>query len=603
MGAVFAWRGNSLNPRFSWGPKFGIPSASSSGNLPAIVSDGTAIGGSALSLDAGDASTQNRNMNFHGRILGPSTSRKYSVLVRIKLDSATYGGHIGFWLLGVPTSMTPSGFGLGRLSNGDCRTIAGDQLGVNRLNSNFTTSWSPTTAAWLDFLYTIDATLTTNNVKMYVDGSQLGSSLSFNATTHWPDNPADYINNLILGRVSWDVGTTFSRFNEVVIWDEIVNPASVALVGGTGALNGASRTEFVDVPEFDGSSYSDPGEGNVRLGTAYIFAGASKSGTVVVPSLANTKVGVAGDGGVGLYDGSDRWSDPGEDNVLFPIDYKANSLTDNKQGNYVAPPASTDPGEENVRLNTEYTFEGESKVGTLDLPPEEVVKEGYVYDNETKTGVYALISGTPVGGGILKKALNALTSLHSRTATMKRLGSPDIYSPCRIAPSNYFRFLRGPEHTTVKGTEFIIPVDSMLGHYGQSLKFSAVPTQGQFKLKFGTNTTDAFDYDVEAAEIQEALREFEGLQDVVVSGDFAQGFKFAFVGFQLATGMGQVTESTLMASGDAVTATWATSFVPWSEPIKKGDRIQDGSKQWTVDEIIEMHDMGAQVMAYRVRVD
>lgn len=105
---------------------------------------------------------------------------------------------------------------------------------------------------------------------------------------------------------------------------------------------------------------------------------------------------------------------------------------------------------------------------------------------------------------MLSTAFNAILRIHSKAAQLKRLGSPDITSDCRISPSNYFRFLRGPETTTISAKEFIIPVAS-------------------------------------------------------ISGD--------------------------------VTA------------VEKGDRIIEGTNHYTIDEIIEMHDLGGTLMGYRVRCE
>lgn len=57
---------------------------------------------------------------------------------------------------------------------------------------------------------------------------------------------------------------------------------------------------------------------------------------------------------------------------------------------------------------------------------------------------------------MLQGAFNALFIIHSRPAVLKRLGSPDVQTNVRIMPSNYFRFLEGPSHTTIHGREFII---------------------------------------------------------------------------------------------------------------------------------------------------
>ncbi|MGZ6477645.1 MAG: hypothetical protein ACXWQE_00005, partial [Bdellovibrionales bacterium] len=75
-------------------------------------------------------------------------------------------------------------------------------------------------------------------------------------------------------------------------------------------------TSYVDLGAIQ---RSEPAAGDLRSGVDY--------GTLVVPTLANTKTGVAGDGGTGTYDGSDRWSDLGIANARAGTPYKANSLT------------------------------------------------------------------------------------------------------------------------------------------------------------------------------------------------------------------------------------------------------------------------------------
>jgi len=62
---------------------------------------------------------------------------------------------------------------------------------------------------------------------------------------------------------------------------------------------------------------------------------------------------------------------------------------------------------------------------------------------------------------MVREAFNTLTKIHSRSVTLKRLGSPDLSTTCRITPSNYFRNLEGPSHTTIKGREFVISIDSI----------------------------------------------------------------------------------------------------------------------------------------------
>ena len=104
-----------------------------------------------------------------------------------------------------------------------------------------------------------------------------------------------------------------------------------------------------------------PPTADVRLGRQYGPTGSEYTGTLSVPAVGNVLAGFAVDASVGTYatvgassvkvatvfgpsssitgtyDGSDRWTDPGQNNVLVGADYKANSLTNNRSGNVIQP--------------------------------------------------------------------------------------------------------------------------------------------------------------------------------------------------------------------------------------------------------------------------
>lgn len=204
---------------------------------------------------------------------------------------------------------------------------------------------------------------------------------------------------------------------------------------------------------------------------------------------------------------------------------------------------------------------------------------------------------------MLKSALNAVCLLSSRPGTVKRLGSPNIFSPCKLTPSYYRRNpTAGPEYTTVQDQEFIVPVDTMTGQFAQMLSFDRIPSSGQFKIQFSTNTTDFLNFDCTAADIQAALRLLGGvLANVLVTGSFLLGFLITFVGFQDFPALGSIQETTLMESGTGVTGTFVNTSVVWPELLKKGDRLIDGVKVWTVIEVQEMNDLGSKIMGYRAR--
>lgn len=166
--------------------------------------------------------------------------------------------------------------------------------------------------------------------------------------------------------------------------------------------------------------YTDPGVANVRLGTTYQFNSASpnRTGTVRVPTAAQVQIGVvfdASDTVTGTYNGSDRWTDPGDNNVRVGVTYKANSTTSNKTGRVTVPTAAqvkvgvafevdlgttgtydgsdrwTDPGDTNVRVAIAYKANSltNNKTGRVTVPTAGQVKIGTLFEIDLgTTGTY-----------------------------------------------------------------------------------------------------------------------------------------------------------------------------------------------------------------------
>ncbi len=204
---------------------------------------------------------------------------------------------------------------------------------------------------------------------------------------------------------------------------------------------------------------------------------------------------------------------------------------------------------------------------------------------------------------VLKQAFNLLTRIHSRAATQKRLGTPNIYSPVRISPSNYFRFLEGPSATVIHGREFVIPVDTMKGHELQSLIFEDVPSDGVYFIVYGMTSTTELEFNATASDIQDALRDITGLEYVTVTGDSASGFVIAMIGVDSPLLLVLDTESgtpDLDVDGE-ISISGHQAFEP---RIKRGDKIIDTEfGHMAIDEIIEMVDIGGSIMGYRVRME
>lgn len=206
---------------------------------------------------------------------------------------------------------------------------------------------------------------------------------------------------------------------------------------------------------------------------------------------------------------------------------------------------------------------------------------------------------------MLKSALNALTRMHSREAQLRRPGSPDIYSPCRVTPANYFRFLEGPSSTTIHGREFIIPIDTMLGEFAQTVEFEKTPVSGAFKFSYNGNLSASINYDATSGAIQTALRALPGLSAAVVIGSIPQGLLVTFSGMSSQPLILIPADSTLAdIDSENVTITVTQAYQAWTRKIKKADKLLDPNYgPLTVDEVIEMPDLGGSTMAFRVRCE
>ena len=174
-----------------------------------------------------------------------------------------------------------------------------------------------------------------------------------------------------------------------------------------------------------GGSY--PATANVRLGTQYGPTGSEYTGTLSVPAVGNVLAGFAVDASVGTYvtvgtgsvklavpfgpsssltgtyDGSDRWTDPGQANVLVGADYKANSATNNRSGTVIQPLvsqvlASTPFGPGGSLTGTLVASGGLTPTNIADIAaavvgrPEFVAVKAIAYDPTTGSGGRVLLS-------------------------------------------------------------------------------------------------------------------------------------------------------------------------------------------------------------------
>jgi hypothetical protein len=350
-----------------------------------------------------------------------------SILARVSFPVTSTGNwgifDLGNWGLSGPGHM------LLYLTGGQLEII---QAGFNTSNGIvFSAAASLSTNTIYDLVVLFDGT----TLKIYINNvlfTTQTSSQTWSAITFpWP--------SISMGAVSGVGSGTY--VNEFVVWSGVINPASVSCGGSNVALNGNSRTNFVDCNVFDGSVYTDPGAANVLNGTGYTFAGvsetgtltstdpgvanvlsgvnytinnAAKTGTYVVVATGNVKIGVvfgAGSSQTGTYTGSDRWSDPGFANVLNGVGYLANNVS--KTGTLL----SIDPGVANVLIGIGYEINSVSLTGTANFSDPGVANVvsgvAYVFDSVNKTGTYVEPTTAQVKHGVVFGPASSLTGTYT----------------------------------------------------------------------------------------------------------------------------------------------------------------------------------------------
>jgi len=88
----------------------------------------------------------------------------------------------------------------------------------------------------------------------------------------------------------------------------------------------------------------------------------------------------------------------------------------------------------------------------------------------------------------------------------------------------------------------------------QKVTFSLVPDAGAFTLIFGVTSTSSLAFNATAAQVQTALRAIMSLENVLVSGDFTQGFTVTFSDVNSPVALLTSTD-TLTSGGNPVTIT------------------------------------------------
>lgn len=389
MAVVFCVRGDSFDARYSSSGKTPALIAPVLANVPVVAASAITgvIGGSVLDFDKAIAVTS-RYAEYIGRNNTPA--KEFSVLIRLAYGSAP--GLIGVWSFG---SGVQGLFNRVMIYNNGATLNFRYYDFAGNLRINLSGAWTATIDTIYDIVVLWDGTTSANAAKVYVDNVLIVQGTSGLA------RPADDRSNIIsieLGCTSFDVASTRIKVNEFVIWNEVIDPNSVVLSDlSSAALNGATRTLFVNASSFDAQSYSDPGITNVKLATNYIYAGSTLTGSMVntSPGITNVKLGTNFIIENSTLTGSMINTNPGASNVKNLTSYIIENST------YTGSLVSTDPGIANVRLNTSYIIEGSTLTGSLGASQDPGITNvrlntTYIIDGSTLTG--SLSVPTPASG-------------------------------------------------------------------------------------------------------------------------------------------------------------------------------------------------------------
>jgi len=240
----FAVRASAYNAYKSIGEKYGTVFGTVN-----ITASGSYLGG--YYWDLSDTSN-NQGVCYGGTRNTPAT-RQFSVLQRF---APTYSGAPAAtrvllnWTGGAGNQGLFMELRHNVTSGAILLTIrnAANQLCFNAASfGNWTTNASGTE---YDFLLRWDGTTTANAAKLYIDGSLHGQLTASNAMDSGMDETWWKSISIGLGSNSV-VAISAMNFVEYCVWDELIDPTSVALVGGTGQLNGESRSAFVDATQLN----------------------------------------------------------------------------------------------------------------------------------------------------------------------------------------------------------------------------------------------------------------------------------------------------------------------------------------------------------------
>lgn len=248
MGITFAVRGDSLTPRYNAGsPSYGLSGTSN----PASIADAGAIGGYTLDLGVAATLTGHR-VHYLGYDNVPNT-QGFTCLMRFYLyDNTQTCALWSFASNGRAGNYGFAGFEV-KYDATNITVSMGDENSLSGISAATFAHGGLSNATYYDLVVQFTGDTTADGCEVFLDGSSLGTATS---TRSWSNPRAKIYQGLGLGYIN-NGANTYIRVNEFVMWEGVsIDPTSVTLTTGSGSLNGASRTAYVDVASYDALAVS-----------------------------------------------------------------------------------------------------------------------------------------------------------------------------------------------------------------------------------------------------------------------------------------------------------------------------------------------------------
>lgn len=345
---------------------------------------------------------QNRDgISYNGK--GNVPTHAMSVMIRILAKWTDSGGfptnNQSLFVVGACDGFWSEGVGLGyRAVDGKLdltwRRRMGHSIGGS---STLGAGQALAPGAVHEFLVNWDGTSNASSIKTYINGVLYFTS---SPSTGYDGSYASGRKTNGLGIIIGKMGSGFDRsewwLNEFCIWDQVVDYTMIDF----------ARANYITSTEFEGLANTSPGAANVRSATTWYFNGLLFTGSAVVPTAPNVRLGTLTDAATGTL------IVPAVTDVRFPVAVDSASGT-------CRVPASGD-----VRFNTLVDV---SATGALRVPAASSVRLGTLVDNTTGTAAIPAASdvrfGTAVDAGSGTARIPAATHVRSGTLIDASTGS------------------------------------------------------------------------------------------------------------------------------------------------------------------------------------